>query len=130
MPCQALRRRGGVKVSLLADVLELPLEPHTLELLYGQAREQFDAPLEDIGDSNKLAAFFLVRSLKLRRIFDAPVGGDRLARPHRADLARSAVAYGQHEIQDWRVWLGEFCPILAVQTIGWKVQAFERCECV
>jgi hypothetical protein len=48
---------------LLADFLHLLFESQALKLLYGQARHQFDASLEDIGDPNKFVHLFLVSSL-------------------------------------------------------------------
>src|SRR5262249_32113009 len=36
----------------------------------------------------------------------------RLTRPVRADLTRRLVADGEHEMERWCAWLGEFSPVL------------------
>src|SRR5205085_1905860 len=61
-------------------------------------------------------------------ILDAPMGGDGLARPDRADLARGVVAHGDDEVDPWRAGFRELVPALAAQARGGKAEGPQRVE--
>ena len=60
----------------------------------------------------------LAVALDRGRVLDAPMRGDRLARPDRADLAGRIVADGEDEIELGRVRRGELVPALRAKPVG------------
>lgn len=64
----------------------------------------------------------------LRRIFNAPVSGDRLTRPYRTGLTSRVVAYSNDEIQLELIGCRKFNLTLAARILGWYLLFFEKLE--
>ena len=54
----------------------------------------------------------------LRRVVDAPMSSNRVARPVRTDLAGRVVADGEHEVERRRAGRSELVPALAAEALG------------
>src|SRR5689334_6127529 len=61
-------------------------------------------------------------------IGNAPVHGERLARPDRADLAGGIVADGDDEVDRRRAFRGELVPAFRPQALGGKAELIEQGE--
>ena len=62
------------------------------------------------------------------RVFDAPMGRHRLARPDRAHFGSGRVADREDEIHDRSARRCEFVPALRPQLVGRVVEAFKHLE--
>lgn len=71
----------------------------------------------------------LVAAFERRRVRHTPVRGHRLARPHRAHLAGSVVADGEHEVERGCAGLCELTPAFAAKAIGRDAQGLQRRAC-
>src|SRR4051812_2319036 len=73
--------------SSATDLVEPLLQRHAIELLEPEAGEDLNARLHLVECVVERRPLHLVRALHGRRILDAPVGRQRLARPDRTHLA-------------------------------------------
>src|ERR1044072_7585038 len=99
------RRSGVATGSLLADVAHLLFEHAAIELGERQARQELDAPLQDVRDPAELAELLLITALGQRWVFDTPMRGDRLPRPDGTHFPAGVVTHREHEIHDRRIGL-------------------------
>ncbi len=92
-------------------------ERQPVQRRHRQVDEQRDAVLEvaERGDEGTLLVD--VAAFDGGRVLDAPVRGDRLARPQRTGFAGGVVADGQHEIHPRCVRPGEHLPALGGQPV-------------
>src|SRR5215470_18629743 len=67
-------------------------------------------------------------ALKCRRIFDAPMRGDRLSGPERTNLRRRGIAHGHDHIERWCVRSGKFLPTFTAQAVHRQTHALEGFE--
>src|SRR3546814_1855145 len=104
-----------------ADGLELPLHRHCVDAVVRQREEERDAIREIV--KRAFERFALAWTLNSGRIFDAPMGGDRVARPDRAGFARGIVANGEDEIELGRARRREFVPALRAQPARVKAES-------
>src|ERR1700719_973789 len=102
----------------LADVVEFPLECKAVETLKWKAEKQTDSAIQDKKCLAKRSFYLGFASMNCRWVWNAPMGGRRLSRPHRADLFRGVVANREHKVEPRRTGQREFIPGLAAQTIG------------
>ena len=122
----ATSERGLVAPSSVPISLSFAVSDNLSRLLIGRFDEDGN-PVPDVarrGDEGRL--LLNVRSLDGGRVFDAPMGGHRLARPDRAGLARRVVAKGEDEIHRRGAGDGEFLPVLRPQAVGRILQPFQH----
>src|SRR5579859_4209664 len=79
-------------------------------------------------DPGKEKIFLLVCSFKPRRIFNTPVGGHRLPRPDRADLASGIRTDRKYEIHFRGARPCELVPRLAAEGFGGQPRFSDLCE--
>src|SRR4249920_3477940 len=84
---------------LLANFLETLGQGDAIQFGQRQAEEQLNAVLQPAVGMEECLALVLIAAFDGGRILDAPVRGDRLARPHRAHLAGRVVANGEDEVE-------------------------------
>jgi len=99
----------------LGQSAEFALKAQLVEVLEWQGRERIDAPRESLKYLAKRAPLRVVTAVHLRRIWKAPMGGDRLPGPHRADFAGRVITDGDDEIHLRRVRDCKLIPAFASQ---------------
>src|SRR5215469_4322114 len=92
----------GGNPAAATDLVDIALDRHTVEPVDRQRDKQLDAIFEsDIGVAEG-TPLLGVRALHSGGIGDTPMGGHRVPRPDRTNLAGSLIADGEHEVQHWR----------------------------
>ena len=84
--------------------------------------------LELPADIAKSLPALIFRALDDGGVGDAPMRGDRIARPDRADFAGGLVADGKDEIHHRRTGTDELVPALAAQTAGRQSEPLKKIE--
>jgi hypothetical protein len=56
------------------------------------------------------------------------MGRHRLARPDGANFRSGIVANGEHEIELWRTFNGEFIPVLGTKALGGVIELLQQVE--
>src|SRR5450631_2755393 len=119
------QRRTQRLRSLPADVVDFLLEREPVEGREREAQEEADSSIQQKESFTESLLHLLFGSLHGGGIGDTPVGGHRLARPHRADFVRCIVTNGENEIEPGGVRLGELFPALTAQASRGQVSHFQ-----
>src|SRR5215471_15540533 len=108
---QFLWRDGGNHAAA-TDLVDIALDRHAVELVDRQRDKQLNAVFEsDIGVAEG-TPLLGVRALHRGGIGDTPMGGHRVPRPDRTNLAGSLIADGENEVQRWRARLANSFQLL------------------
>src|ERR1700730_15836202 len=120
-----LQSRAGTAT---ADLVDVAFDRQAVKLLDRQRHKKLDAIFErDI----RLAESFPLLSVRVlhgSRVRHAPMGGDRIARPDRADFTGGLVADRKDKIHDRRAGPGELVPAFAAQAACRQMKLFEQVE--
>src|SRR4051812_42209663 len=111
------RRPGAAPCSYarLPNCPDLVMNRMFLEHVQRQAEEDIDARHDLAEDLVEHRALFLVGTDGGRRVLEAPVCRDGMARPERAGFIGRVVAYGDDEIHLRRIRRAKLVPALAAQ---------------
>src|ERR1019366_2611702 len=112
----------------LADFLEAVRERELVETLDWESGEESDPVFQVAERKVERALLFNVDALDRRRVFDSPMCGHGLPRPHGASLARRVVTDGEHEIHLRSIGGCEFLPVFRAHPLGWIAIIFERLD--
>ena len=116
-------------VRISADSIDTGLQRHPAEDFEGQLDEGHDPAAQGSVGLGKDKRLFGIGSRGLHRVGQAPMAGDRLARPGRAFLGRRRVADGEDEIHHDRARLLELRDVLGPQAgrvMAVALQDFQR----
>src|SRR6202008_739413 len=96
-----------------------------IQLLHRQTQKQINPPAQGYKRVAKRARELLGSFAKIPGIWNSPVCGDWLARPHWADLRRRGIANRKNKIHLRRAGLREFIPTLAPQSFDRETSRFQ-----
>src|SRR6516225_9292096 len=110
----------------LADLVDFAFDRQAIEGFEPQASEEFDPGFERLVGITESLDFFRVRAAHSSGVRHAPMGGNRIPRPHRAGFTGGLVANGEDEIHYRRARFSEFIPAFAAQPVGIEMRLSSR----
>ena len=112
------------------DPLHFFFHRQCAELLDRQAKKQINPPPHGDKRVAKRPRDGLRRTGNPRRIWNSPMRGNRLPRPHRTNLRRRRIANGKYKLHLRRAGHREFIPALAPQSLSRQPRQLKLLQCV